>query len=168
MGRVVNPLALNCGAGEIFPVSQQVPDLDMSAPQTRAPKRHRIHQNSTLEIVSIDFKDKLRDYYQRNNKAKGRKHLRCFPGCKQSGHVDNNYCGRPVLVDVTYRMSGASGLQAAPELVTFVEFRPLAQEPSIKSGESTSVIGEFWIPGVVTAATDEGDGLVRVQLAFKV
>ena len=62
-------------------------------------------QNADLEVVSIAFRDELKGEYKRNNKSKGRKHLRCFPDCKPGGHVDNNYCGRPITVDVTYRMA---------------------------------------------------------------
>ena len=39
-----------------------------------------------LEITNIEFMDSFHSTYQRNNKKKGRKHMRCFPGCTPGGH----------------------------------------------------------------------------------
>ena len=41
-------------------------------------------------------KQRFCDQYKRNNKAKGRKNLRCFPDCRRSGHVKTGYCGRGI------------------------------------------------------------------------
>jgi hypothetical protein len=116
-----------------------------------------------LAIVQISFVDSFKEEYQRNNKAKGRKHLRCFPGCKDAGHIDNNYCGRPVLVDVTYRSFTA---HTSSELVSFVEFRPVEQAPSIVAGKITAAIGKHWVAGITKSAIEIGSGLVKVQLSF--
>jgi hypothetical protein len=58
-------------------------------------------------------------HYQRNNKAKGRKNLRCYPACRPTGHVDTGYCGRPVSVKVEYDDASNS-----LELMAFAEFWP--------------------------------------------
>jgi hypothetical protein len=121
--------------------------------------------SGNLEILQVDFLDKFNTEYQRNNKAKGRKHLRCFPGCRKDGHVDNNYCGRPVLVAVTYRWSGDQS-ESPPDLVSFVEFRPNENKPAILPGMSTETLGEHWIPGIVSARSSEQNGLQRAVLAF--
>jgi hypothetical protein len=57
--------------------------------------------------------------YKRNNKGKSRKNLRCFPKCRLAGHVAAGYCGRPVLVDVSYDYEAAKGL----DLVAFCQVR---------------------------------------------
>ena len=64
------------------------------------------------------------DEYQRNNKAKGRKNLRCFPACREHGHVDTGYCGRPVTVELNYNLDPVRNL----DLVAFAEFRPYDRE----------------------------------------
>ena len=48
-------------------------------------------------VISMAFADAgaFSTRYQRNNKAKGRKNLRCFPACRAEGHVLKGYCGRP-------------------------------------------------------------------------
>ena len=53
-------------------------------------------------MISARFADDQRfcDHYKRNNKAKGRKNLRCFPDCRLTGHVKTGYCGRPVICEV--------------------------------------------------------------------
>jgi hypothetical protein len=55
-------------------------------------------------VLHMDFTEKsdFTDSYQRNNKAKGRKNLRCFPSCRHEGHIQAGYCGRPVVVRVSY------------------------------------------------------------------
>jgi hypothetical protein len=57
--------------------------------------------------------------YQRNNKAKGRKNLRCCPSCRSTGHVKYGLCGR------TVRINFACGAKAAEELdiLAFAQFR---------------------------------------------
>jgi hypothetical protein len=59
------------------------------------------------------------DYYKRNNKGKGRKNLRCFPDCRTTGHVETGYCGRPVIVDISYDCAAAKDL----DLMAFCEVR---------------------------------------------
>jgi hypothetical protein len=73
-------------------------------------------------MISAKFCDGHRfcDHYKRNNKAKGRKNLRCFPDCRTTGHVKTGYCGRPVVCEVAYDCGAAANL----ELMAFCEFRP--------------------------------------------
>ena len=123
---------------------------------------------ANIDVISVAYLDEFREEYQRNNKAKGRKHLRCFPQCRIGGHVDNNYCGRPVNVEVTYRVRtqpGAASSETA--LVSFVEFRPFDQRPSITGGQTTASIGEHWIPGVVTRTnTTAQSEVIKATLTF--
>jgi hypothetical protein len=62
----------------------------------------------------------FRDEYQRNNKAKGRKNLRCFPACREHGHVDTGYCGRPIMASLKYDPNQVRDL----DIISFAEFRP--------------------------------------------
>ena len=73
-------------------------------------------------MISARFVDDQRfcDHYKRNNKAKGRKNLRCYPACRASGHIETGYCGRPVRVQVSYDADAAAQL----DLMAFAEFRP--------------------------------------------
>ena len=67
-----------------------------------------------LELLEQDV---FHTQYQRNNKAKAKKNLRCFPACRHAGHVEAGFCGRPVLVRVHYTVEdlasiGATGISA--------------------------------------------------------
>ena len=118
--------------------------------------------SSNFEILQIEFLDDFKTEYQRNNKAKGRKNLRCFPGCREEGHVDNNYCGRPIRVSVTFCWTG----EDVPDLLSFVEFRPNENSPAIFPGSSASQVGDHWIPGIVSAISSKQQGVMRAVLAF--
>jgi hypothetical protein len=77
-------------------------------------------------MIKAKFSDEQRfcDHYKRNNKAKGRKNLRCFPDCRLTGHVKTGYCGRPATCEVTYDAIAAKNL----DLMAFCEFRPHDEE----------------------------------------
>jgi hypothetical protein len=57
--------------------------------------------------------------YKRNNKAKSKKNLRCFPDCRPNGHQKNGYCGRPVIVEVVYDTASTKDL----DFMAFCELR---------------------------------------------
>jgi len=120
-----------------------------------------------MQVMKMEFLEEFKPEYQRNNKRKGRKHLRCFPRCKVGGHVDNNFCGRPVSVEVTFKMP-TNSVAWSENLVSFVEFRPLENRPAIMQGQSTAVIGEHWIPGLVSAVqiADAKENLYKAQIEF--
>ena len=75
-----------------------------------------------LEILDLHH---FSSHYQRNNKAKGRKNLRCFPCCRADGHKTNRYCGRPVRAVIKIEsnalevsladVAGSSGRRVASE-----------------------------------------------------
>ena len=67
-----------------------------------------------LELLEQDV---FHTQYQRNNKAKAKKNLRCFPACRRDGHVQAGFCGRAVTVRVSHTLEelsaiGATGLSA--------------------------------------------------------
>jgi hypothetical protein len=70
-------------------------------------------------IASFAADQHFCEYYKRNNKGKGRKNLRCFPDCRTTGHVATGYCGRPVIVDISYDCAAAKDL----DLMAFCEVR---------------------------------------------
>jgi hypothetical protein len=64
-------------------------------------------------MISAKFSENqcLEPQYMRNNKAKGRKNLRCFPQCRPKGHFAGGYCGRPVHCDVSYDATATKDLE---------------------------------------------------------
>ena len=62
-----------------------------------------------LELLEQDV---FHTQYQRNNKAKAKKTLRCFPACRHAGHVEAGFCGRPVLVRVHYTVEDLASIGA--------------------------------------------------------
>ena len=67
-----------------------------------------------LELLESEI---YQTQYQRNNKAKAKKNLRCFPACRRDGHVQAGFCGRAVTVSVSHTLEelgaiGATGLSA--------------------------------------------------------
>jgi hypothetical protein len=98
------------------------------------------------------------EHYARNNKAKGRKNLRCFPDCRPSGHVKTGYCGRPVVCEITYDSADVEGV----DLMAFCEFRPVNDNNTlnrVRVGHSyplTEIHGntagenrDRWFPGAI-------------------
>ena len=53
-------------------------------------------------LIELLDKEMFMTQYQRNNKAKAKKNLRCFPACRHEGHVPAGFCGRAIRVKVTY------------------------------------------------------------------
>jgi hypothetical protein len=124
----------------------------------------------------------FRSFYKRNNKAKGRKNLRCFPDCRATGHITTGYCGRPVEAEVTYDADAAKKL----DLMAFGEFRPA--DPSVSSGVRLGHTFAFddimnrsrgtghnpgekalhpWFPGaVLTSSLDKEKNQLRLRFAF--
>ena len=45
---------------------------------------------------------KFKNEYERNNKGKKNKGMRCFPDCCIDGHNRNGYCGRPIIVELSH------------------------------------------------------------------
>jgi hypothetical protein len=88
-------------------------------------------------VLHMDFPDQgdFADMYQRNNKAKGRKNLRCFPACRHEGHVRAGYCGRPVIVRVSYIADETRGI----ELLPCAEFVTEQEAPSMAVGATTTL-----------------------------
>jgi hypothetical protein len=68
-------------------------------------------------------KQVFKEEYQRNNKANGRKNIRCFPDCSENGHVCTGYCGQPVKVSLTHDPGSDQSL----EVIVFAEFRKHAK-----------------------------------------
>jgi hypothetical protein len=134
-------------------------------------------------MISASFSNEQRfcDHYKRNNKAKGRKNLRCFPDCRTSGHVKTGYCGRPVTAEVSYDAVAAKDL----DLMAFCEFRPNDPEPSGTHLGNTYAFADIitrsrgtghnpgdkalhpWFPGSVMQSNIDGDkGQVRTLFSF--
>jgi hypothetical protein len=88
-------------------------------------------------VLHMDFTEKsdFTDSYQRNNKAKGRKNLRCFPSCRHEGHIQAGYCGRPVVVRVSYGADQAHGM----ELLPCAEFVTEDEPSSVLVGQPTTL-----------------------------
>jgi hypothetical protein len=119
--------------------------------------------------------------YQRNNKAKGRKNLRCYPSCRSSGHVTTGFCGRPVQINVTYDAAAAD----AVDILAFAQFRvcpsPASAEVLLGSsfpfdeivnrsrGTSHNPGGKAlnpWFPGVVLDTKAVNSQTVTVTFSF--
>jgi hypothetical protein len=62
--------------------------------------------------LSIHFLQGFKAAYARNNKSKTKKHLRCFPQCKLSGHSTTGFCGREIRIQVTSGSIGNDELKA--------------------------------------------------------
>jgi hypothetical protein len=76
--------------------------------------------------------------YQRNNKAKGRKNLRCFPLCKHTGHSSDSYCGRAVSVTVYVESGFAENLELYPfaKFCTYDAYNGVEVEPKGSSASA--------------------------------
>ena len=132
-----------------------------------AEPQSREFQSCELEIMQINFLDDFKDQYQRNSKAKGRKHLRCFPTCRPQGHIDNSYCGTPVRVAVTYRADPKQNHQnVGSHLISYAEFRPQVNAPAIVPGKCAQEIGQHWMPGIFEPSSVLPNGLCVAVVAF--
>jgi hypothetical protein len=82
--------------------------------------------------------------YQRNNKAKGRKNLRCFPACKETGHSADSYCGRPVSVTVYVESGFAENLELYPfaKFCTFDAYNGTETEMKSASPMASQTTGQ--------------------------
>ena len=81
-------------------------------------------------LIELLDKEMFMTQYQRNNKAKAKKNLRCFPACRHEGHVPAGFCGRAIRVKVTYSpdeldVIGSTGIAA------FGVFRPVDCPPQM-------------------------------------
>jgi hypothetical protein len=48
--------------------------------------------------LNVQFSHGFKPSYIRNNKSKAKKHMRCFPHCKESGHTTSGFCGQGVQI----------------------------------------------------------------------
>jgi hypothetical protein len=128
-------------------------------------------------MIKAEFLDYLNfeGRYQRNNKAKGRKNLRCYPSCRSTGHVKTGFCGRPVRIKVTYDTQAAEAI----DILAFAQFRvctspassdvllgtamPFAEIVNRSRGTSHNPGGKAlnpWFPGVIVSTTSDQNSAV--------
>jgi len=88
---------------------------------------------SAVDGVKVD------SVYQRNNKNGGRKHLRCFPQCCESGHQFTGFCGRALYVNVAFDASVDSVSETAKNYWVVAVFEVEEQVASVKVGERVSI-----------------------------
>ena len=88
----------------------------------------------STDDIQAEFKypnvTKFGSLYQRNNKGKTQKNLRCYPHCG-SRHNVFGYCGTKILVDI-HLPAALTGIQA------FAEFHPYVNAKTTKN-TSTSI-----------------------------
>jgi hypothetical protein len=84
--------------------------------------------------ISASFDNSLFvEKYQRNNKQKGLKNLRCFPTCSPR-HKESGYCGRPAELRVAHPPGDSAHLAC---FAHFLEVKLSA--PAFQVGDTASL-----------------------------
>ena len=94
--------------------------------------------------------------------------MRCFPVCSHSGHVDKQFCGKPVIVSLKMTAPIVSTLKLKPrDLHVMANFTPLEElresAPDVINIDSNDVKGQSFFTGKVVRLTAEySEGESRV------
>jgi hypothetical protein len=127
-----------------------------------------VQQLASPSVLRFEFLDNFRKEYQRNNKARGKKHFRCFPNCRkdektgQVEHIATNYCGQPVTIAVTCRCTD----EQISSFVAYACFRLEESPQTIAPGVRTSDRPDTWIPGKVSRWQKLPNGTTTLYIAF--
>lgn len=54
-----------------------------------------------IVITNLKFLQDFKNEYLKTRIGKGNHHLRCFPTCRERGHVDRGFCGEMMKIELT-------------------------------------------------------------------